>query len=63
MNLRHLIFFRELARTQHMAKAAENLDISQPSLSYAIKKLENELGVPRIYSSLGRQANNQSLPT
>lgn len=23
MNLRHLIFFKELARTQHMAKAAE----------------------------------------
>lgn len=25
MNLRHLVFFKELARTQHMAKAAENL--------------------------------------
>lgn len=37
MNLRHLVFFKELARTQHMAKAAENLGISQPSLSYAIK--------------------------
>ncbi|RRK10175.1 LysR family transcriptional regulator [Lactiplantibacillus garii] len=46
MNLRHLEFFKELARTQHMAKAAENLGISQPSLSYAIKKLEKEVGVP-----------------
>ena len=46
MNLRHLEFFKELARTQHMAKAAENLRISQPSLSYAIKKLEKEIGVP-----------------
>lgn len=46
LNLRHLEFFKELARTQHMAKAAENLGISQPSLSYAIKKLESELGVP-----------------
>ncbi len=46
MNLRHLVFFKELARTQYMAKAAENLGISQPSLSYAIKKLEHELGVP-----------------
>ncbi|BDZ32274.1 LysR family transcriptional regulator [Lactiplantibacillus sp. WILCCON 0030] len=46
MNLRHLQFFKELARTQHMAKAAENLGISQPTLSYAIKKLESELGVP-----------------
>lgn len=46
MNLRHLEFFKELAKTQHMSKAAENLGISQPSLSYAIKKLEDELGVP-----------------
>lgn len=46
MNLKHLQFFKELARTQHMAQAAENLGISQPSLSYAIKKLESELGVP-----------------
>jgi len=46
MNLRHLIFFKELARTQHMSQAAENLGISQPSLSYAIKKLEDELSVP-----------------
>lgn len=46
MNLRHLIFFKELARTQHMSQAAENLGISQPSLSYAIKKLEDELQVP-----------------
>ncbi|CAJ1230288.1 LysR family transcriptional regulator [Levilactobacillus zymae] len=46
MNLRHLVFFKELARTQHMSQAAENLGISQPSLSYAIKKLEEELQVP-----------------
>ncbi|WP_461243212.1 LysR family transcriptional regulator [Secundilactobacillus muriivasis] len=48
MNLRHLQFFQELARTQHMSKAAENLGISQPSLSYAISKLEQELGVPLV---------------
>lgn len=53
MNLRHLIFFRELAHTQHMARAAENLGISQPSLSYAIKKLESELGVP-LFEPEGR---------
>ena len=35
--------FKVLARTQHMSKAAETLGISQPSLSYAIKKLEEEL--------------------
>lgn len=46
MNLRHLEFFITLAKTEHMAKAAELLDISQPSLSYAINSLEEELGAP-----------------
>lgn len=53
MNLRHLEFFKELAKTEHMAKAAENLGISQPSLSYAIKKLEQELHVP-LFEPEGR---------
>ena len=60
MNLRHLVFFKELARTQHMAKAAENLGISQPSLSYAIKKLEHELGVP-LFEADGRNINLTSI--
>ncbi|GFZ27466.1 LysR family transcriptional regulator [Lactobacillus corticis] len=53
MNLRHLQFFIKLAETQHMAKAAEQLGISQPSLSYAISSLEKELGVP-LFEKDGR---------
>lgn len=53
MNLKHLYFFRELAYTEHMAKAAENLSISQPSLSYAIEHLESDLGVP-LFEKDGR---------
>ncbi|MBP2056878.1 DNA-binding transcriptional LysR family regulator [Lactobacillus colini] len=53
MNLRHLQFFIELAKTQHMAKAAEALGISQPSLSYAINSLEQELKVP-LFEKDGR---------
>lgn len=53
MNLRHLQFFVQLAKTEHMAKAAEILDISQPSLSYAINSLEEELGVP-LFEKDGR---------
>lgn len=53
MNFRHLQFFVELAKTQHMAKAAELLNISQPSLSYAISSLEQELGVP-LFEKEGR---------
>lgn len=53
MNLRHLVFFRELAHTQHMSQAAENLGISQPTLSYAIDNLEKQLGVP-LFEHEGR---------
>lgn len=53
MNLKHLEFFVELAKTQHMAKAAKNLGISQPSLSYAIKSLEDELKIP-LFEKDGR---------
>lgn len=53
MNYRHLQFFVELAHTEHMAKAAEALGISQPSLSYAIASLEKELGIP-LFEKDGR---------
>lgn len=53
MNLRHLQFFVTLAQTQHMAKAAELLNISQPSLSYAINAIEQELGIP-LFEKDGR---------
>lgn len=53
MNYRHLQFFVELAHTEHMAKAAEALSISQPSLSYAIASLEKELGIP-LFEKDGR---------
>lgn len=53
MNIRHLQFFVVLAKTEHMAKAAEELGISQPSLSYAISNLEEELGAP-LFEKDGR---------
>ncbi|GHV96920.1 LysR family transcriptional regulator [Lactobacillus nasalidis] len=53
MNFQHLEYFNELAETQYMAQAAEKLGISQPTLSYAVKKLEEELGVP-LFEREGR---------
>lgn len=44
MNLKHLEYFRVLANTQHYTRAAEQLSITQPSLTYAISELEKELG-------------------
>ena len=45
MNLKHLEYFRVLAKLEHYTLAAEQLSIAQPSLTYAISELEKELGV------------------
>ncbi|MCY8110531.1 LysR family transcriptional regulator [Bacillus spizizenii] len=44
MELLQLKYFQTVAFTEHMSKAAELLNIAQPSLSLTIKRLENELG-------------------
>lgn len=53
MNLFHLRYFVQLAETKHYTRAAEQLCITQPSLSHAINQLENELGVP-LFEKSGR---------
>jgi DNA-binding transcriptional LysR family regulator len=45
MFLRHLSYFVTLAREKHFARAAEACHISQPALSAAIRKLEDDLEV------------------
>ena len=40
-----LQFFLALTREQHFGRAAEECGITQPTLSAAIRQLENELGV------------------
>ena len=49
MDVRHLEYFIEVARQKSFSKAAEMLYVSQPSISKAIKELENELGVVLLY--------------
>lgn len=53
MNLNYLHYLRILARTEHYGKAAQELYISQPSLSYAISMLEDELGI-KLFEKKGR---------
>jgi len=45
MTLNELKYVVAVAQTQHFSRAAEVCHVSQPSLSIAIKKLEQELGV------------------
>ena len=53
MTLDQLKYFETAANTLHIGKAAQLLNISQPSLSISIKKLESELEVP-LFQSEGR---------
>ena len=53
MELLQLKYFLLLAKVQHVSKTAEMLNISQPSLSSTMKKLEEELGVP-LFTRKGR---------
>lgn len=53
MNLFYLRYFVTLAHVQHYTRAAEQLCITQPSLSHAIMQLEKELGV-QLFEKTGR---------
>ena len=52
--LRHLVYFREVARRLHFRKAAEALAIAQPALSRQIAQLEAALGVRLLNRSSRR---------
>lgn len=54
MDIAKIESFLTLAKTQHFAKAADRLYISQPALSKRIHALENELGVP-LFHRMGNQ--------
>ena len=45
MDFLQLFYFKTVAETNHITKAAKQLHISQPALSQMIKKLEKELSV------------------
>nr|WP_298060166.1 LysR family transcriptional regulator [uncultured Blautia sp.] len=53
MKLHQLNYFVALARLEHYTKAAEEIGISQPTLSHAIAGLEEELGV-KLFRKQGR---------
>ena len=52
--LRHLVYFREVARRLHFRKAAEALAIAQPALSRQVAQLEEALGVRLLNRSSRR---------
>ncbi len=44
MNLDDIRYFRKVAETLNVTRASEALGITQPALSYSLKRLENEIG-------------------
>lgn len=51
MEIRHLEYFIEVARQKSFSKAADEMHISQPSISKVIKDIENQFGVTLFYRS------------
>ncbi|MGN0710645.1 MAG: LysR family transcriptional regulator [Anaerovoracaceae bacterium] len=57
MNINHLRYFQEVCKYNNITKASEAVHVSQPSITAAIKELENELG----YQLFNRVNNRISL--
>ncbi|MCR5795224.1 MAG: LysR family transcriptional regulator [Solobacterium sp.] len=53
MNYNHLVYFQALAGLENYRKAAQQLHITQPSLSNAIHNMEEDLGV-QLFEKKGR---------
>lgn len=53
MELLQLRYFQVTAKLEHMTKAAQQLQVSQPALSATISRLEDDLGAP-LFNRKGR---------
>lgn len=54
LNFHHLFYFWRVARTGHLTRAAQELHVSQSSLSTQIRQLEERLGSP-LFERNGRR--------
>ena len=53
MMLRQLQYFLDLAETEHLTKSANNLFVTQSTISHGITQLEKELGIA-LFERIGR---------
>src|ERR671935_399893 len=56
MELHQLSYFESVSRHLHFTRAAEELNVAQPSVSQQIRKLEDELGTPLFHRMKRRVA-------
>lgn len=62
MTLNQILYFRKVARLENYHQAAEELYISQPSLSRSMAALESELGIT-LFEKKGRGVVLTSRPS
>ena len=62
MTLTELRYIVAVARERHFGHAAESCYVSQPTLSVAIRKLEDELGVTLFERGHSSYRNRQFFP-
>lgn len=60
MTLKQMRYFLSIAKTSNMTKSAEELFVSQPTLSLTMKELEHEVGCPLFYKKGNRLALTES---
>lgn len=53
MEIRQLRYFLDIADTEHLTQSAQNLFVTQSTLSHGLRQLEQELGVA-LFDRLGR---------
>lgn len=53
MEIRQLRYFLDIAETEHLTQSANNLFVTQSTLSHGLRQLEQELGVS-LFDRLGR---------
>ena len=58
MTLRHMKIFTAVFRNSNITRAAEELHLAQPSVSLAIKELEEYYGI-RLFERIGRGISPQ----
>src|SRR5918911_4916727 len=56
MEMHQLAYFESVSRHLHFTRAAEELNVAQPSVSQQIRKLEAELGTPLFHRMKRRVA-------
>jgi LysR family hydrogen peroxide-inducible transcriptional activator len=59
MNIRNLEYLVALAKYRHFQRAAEACNVSQPTLSAQLRKLENELGLQLLERTTRKSASHR----